>query len=67
MTTTFETNQWCVRFKRCNGCHLQSGCMVRPEEMTPIMEDGVFVDWWAIRTTAMIARELEAQNQQAAS
>ncbi|HGC1968098.1 hypothetical protein FSG09_019545 [Escherichia coli] len=26
--------------------------------MFPVMEDGKYVDKWAIRTTAMIAREL---------
>lgn len=31
---------------------------VKPEEMFPVMEDGKYVDKWAIRTTAMIAREL---------
>ncbi len=58
MTTTIDTNQWCGQFKRCNGCKLQSECMVKPEEMFPVMEDGKYVDKWAIRTTAMIAREL---------
>ncbi len=54
MTTTIDTNQWCGQFKRCNGCKLQSECMVKPEEMFPVMEDGKYVDKWAIRTTAMI-------------
>ncbi|NPG89656.1 restriction endonuclease [Escherichia coli] len=53
-------------FKRCNGCKLQSECMVKPEEMFPVMEDGKYVDKWAIRTTAMIARELGKQNNKAA-
>lgn len=65
MTTTIDTNQWCGRFKRCHGCKLQSECMVKPEEMAPIFEDGVFVDRWAIRTTAMIARELKKLNEAA--
>ncbi|ELY3386544.1 restriction endonuclease, partial [Cronobacter sakazakii] len=30
-----------------------------PDEMFPVMEDGKYVDKWAIRTTAMIERELE--------
>ena len=60
MTTTIDTNQWCGQFKRCNGC------MVKPEEMFPVMEDGKYVDKWAIRTTAMIARELGKQNNKAA-
>ena len=58
MTTTIDKNQWCGQFKRCNGCKLQSECMVKPEEMFPVMENGKYVDKWAIRTTAMIAREL---------
>ncbi|MDA4558077.1 antirestriction Ral family protein [Escherichia coli] len=29
MTTTIDKNQWCGQFKRCNGCKLQSECMVR--------------------------------------
>ena len=65
MTTTIDTNQWCGRFKRCNGCNLQSECMVRPEEMAPTMEDGIFIDRWAIRTTAMIERELKKLNKAA--
>lgn len=66
MTTTIDTNQWCGQFKRCNGCKLQSEYMVKPEEMFPVMEDGKYVDKWAIRTTAMIARELGKQNNKAA-
>ena len=62
MTTTIDTNQWCGQFKRCNGCKLQSECMVKPEEMFPVMEDGKYVDKWAIRTTALIARELGVTN-----
>ena len=50
MTTTIDKNQWCGQFKRCNGCKLQSECMVKPEEMFPVMEDGKYVDKWAIRT-----------------
>ena len=61
MTTTIDKNQWCGQFKRCNGCKLQSECMVKPEEMFPVMEEGKYVDKWAIRTTAMIARELSKQ------
>ncbi|EHY2713720.1 restriction endonuclease, partial [Escherichia coli] len=44
MTTTIDKNQWCGQFKRCNGCKLQSKCMVKPEEMFPVMEDGKYVD-----------------------
>ncbi|WP_097512551.1 antirestriction Ral family protein [Escherichia coli] len=66
MTTTIDKNQWCGQFKRCNGCKLQSECMVKPEEMFPVMEDGKYVDKWEIRTTAMIARELGKQNNKAA-
>ena len=66
MTTTIDKNQWCGQFKRFNGCKLQSECMVKPEEMFPVMEDGKYVDKWAIRTTAMIARELSKQNNKAA-
>lgn len=42
------------------------GMQVKPEEMFPVMEDGKYVDKWAIRTTAMIARELGKQNNKAA-
>lgn len=66
MTATIDKNQWCGQFERCNGCKLQSECMVKPEEMFPVMEDGKYVDKWAIRTTAMIARELGKQNNKAA-
>lgn len=38
----------------------------KPEEMFPVIEDGKYVDKWAIRTTAMIARELGKQNNKAA-
>ena len=54
MTTTIDKNQWCGQFKRCNGCKLQSEYMVKPEEMFPVMEDGKYVDKWAIRATAII-------------
>ncbi len=54
MTTTIDKNQWCGQFKRCNGCKLQSECMVKPEEMFPVS------------ATAMIARELGKQNNKAA-
>ncbi|HGD7847174.1 TPA: antirestriction Ral family protein [Escherichia coli] len=66
MTTTIDKNQWCGQFKRCSGCKLQSEYMVKPEEMFPVMEDGKYVDKWAIRTTAMIARELGKHNNKAA-
>lgn len=39
---------------------------VKPEEMFLVMEDGKYVDKWAIRTTAMIARELGKQKNKAA-
>ncbi|MFQ7388165.1 MAG: antirestriction Ral family protein [Escherichia sp.] len=64
MTTTIDTNQWCGQFKRCNDV-LQSECMVKPKKCF-VMEDGKYVDKWAIRTTAMIARELGKQNNKAA-
>ena len=67
MNTTIDTNQWCGQFTRCKGCKLDAECMVKPEEMALVIEDGKYVDRWAIRTTAMIARELEAQKKQAAS
>ncbi|MDH1171412.1 antirestriction Ral family protein [Pantoea agglomerans] len=54
------TDKWCGQFKKCNGCKLQSECMVKPEEMAPIFVDGKMVDKWAIRTTKMIERELAA-------
>ncbi|EPT7016837.1 antirestriction Ral family protein, partial [Cronobacter sakazakii] len=41
------------------GCKLDAECMVKPEEMALVREDGKIVDKWAIRTTAMIERELE--------
>ena len=63
---TIDTNQWCSQFIRCKGCKLDAECMVKPEEMALVIEDGKYVDRWAIRTTAMIARVLEAQKQQAA-
>ncbi|HGK4675211.1 TPA: antirestriction Ral family protein [Kluyvera georgiana] len=66
MAAPINTNDWCGQFKKCNGCKLQAECMVKPEEMALIKEDGKYVDRWAIRTTAMIARELEKQKQQAA-
>ncbi|ECA5870478.1 restriction endonuclease, partial [Salmonella enterica subsp. enterica serovar Rissen] len=56
MTTTIDTNQWCGRFVKCKGCKLDAECMVKPEEMALVREDGKIVDKWAIRTTAMIAR-----------
>ena len=66
MAAPINTIDWCGQFKKCNGCKLQAECMVKPEEMALIKEDGKYVDRWAIRTTAMIARELEKQKQQAA-
>ncbi|EAA6339920.1 antirestriction Ral family protein [Salmonella enterica] len=59
MATTTDTNQWCSRFVKCKGCKLDAECMVKPEEMALVRVDGKIVDKWAIRTTAMIARELE--------
>ncbi|EMC4146342.1 restriction endonuclease [Cronobacter sakazakii] len=59
MNTTIDTTQWCSRFIKCKGCKLDAECMVKPDEMFPVMEDGKYVDKWAIRTTAMIERELE--------
>lgn len=56
MATTIDTNQWCSRFVKCKGCKLDAECMVKPEEMALVREDGNIVDKWAIRTTAMIAR-----------
>lgn len=56
MTTTIDTNQWCSRFVKCKGCKLDAECMVKPEEMALVREDGKIVDKWAIRTTEMIAR-----------
>ncbi|MGV4048771.1 antirestriction Ral family protein [Citrobacter freundii] len=64
MSSTVDTNQWCGQFNRCNGCKLDAECMVKPEEMALVIEDGKYVDRWAIRTTAMIARELENQKKQ---
>lgn len=36
------------------------------EHPQDVMEDGKYVDKWAIRTTAMIAREIGKQNNKAA-
>ncbi|MBZ4137544.1 hypothetical protein JYG55_21780 [Escherichia fergusonii] len=44
MTTTIDKNQWCGQFKRCNGCKLQSECMVKPEEMFPVMDSKECID-----------------------
>lgn len=62
MTTTIDTNQWCSQFTKCKGCKLDAACMVRPEEMSLVIEDGNIVDRWAIRTTEMIAKEIEKRN-----
>ncbi|HAW1787304.1 TPA: restriction endonuclease [Escherichia coli] len=40
--------------------------MLPSSEEYRLMEDGKYVDKWAIRTTAMIARELGKQNNKAA-
>ncbi|MEH4951976.1 antirestriction Ral family protein [Escherichia coli] len=40
--------------------------LAKPEEMFPVIEDWKYVDKWAIRTTAMVARELGKQNNKAA-
>ncbi|MBO8263433.1 restriction endonuclease [Proteus mirabilis] len=61
MNMTIDTNQRCGQFKKCKGCKLDAECMVKPEEMALVKENGVIIDKWAIRTTAMIARELENQ------
>lgn len=61
MNTTIDTNEWCAQFKKCKGCKLDAECMVKPEEMALVKENGVIIDKWAIRTTAMIAKELEKQ------
>ncbi|MBW9430445.1 restriction endonuclease [Atlantibacter hermannii] len=66
MSTTIDTSQWCGQFKKCKGCKLDAECMVRPEEMSLVIEDGKIVDRWALRTTEMIAREIEKQNIRAA-
>lgn len=66
MNTTTDTNQWCSQFPKCKGCKLDAECMVKPEEMSLVRENGKVVDRWAIRTTAMIARELEKQKNRAA-
>ncbi len=43
MTTTIDTNQWCSRFVKCKGCKLDAECMVKPEEMALVREDGKIV------------------------
>ncbi len=44
MATTIDTNQWCSRFVKCKGCKLDAECMVKPEEMALVREDGNIVD-----------------------
>ncbi|MEM6050486.1 antirestriction Ral family protein [Erwinia sp. P7711] len=56
-----DVQRWCGQFKRCNGCKLQSECMVKPEDGPPYIKNGVVVDPWANRTTEMIKRELAAK------
>lgn len=46
---TIDTNQWCSQFIRCKGCKLDAECMVKPEEMSLVIENGKYVDRWAIR------------------
>ncbi|WP_109399492.1 antirestriction Ral family protein [Proteus sp. TJ1640] len=62
MNTTIDTNQWCSQFKKCKGCNLDAECMVKPEEMALVVEDGKIVDKWAVRTATMIERELKRKN-----
>ncbi len=58
--TESETSKWCSQFKKCAGCKLDSECSVGPMDKLPYIKDGVIIDPWAIRTTAMIKRELAA-------
>lgn len=62
MTTIIktETYEWCSQFNKCIGCKLESECRVGPMDKPPYVRDGVIIDPWAIRTTAMIKRELAA-------
>ncbi len=59
-TTESETARWCSQFRKCVGCKLDAECSVGPMDKLPYMKDGVIIDPWAIRTTAMIKRELAA-------
>ncbi|EHX8108565.1 DUF551 domain-containing protein [Escherichia coli] len=50
MTTTIDKNQWCGQFKRCNGCKLQSECMVTKTAVLVAVEFDRKGDWrmkWA--------------------
>ncbi|RKO75238.1 restriction endonuclease [Pectobacterium parmentieri] len=53
-----ETEKWCIQFKGCVGCKLESGCRVGPMDRNPFVKDGVIIDPWAIRTTEMIKKAL---------
>lgn len=55
---TSSTRKWCTQFVGCKGCKLDSECAVRVSDGNPYVKDGVIIDPWAIRTTAMIEREL---------
>lgn len=66
MTTTVrrelsETEKWCVQFKGCRGCKLESGCSVGPLDSNPYIKDGMIIDPWAIRTRKMILEEIKKQ------
>lgn len=55
---TSDTRRWCSQFVKCKGCKLDSECAVKVSDRNPYVKDGVIIDPWAIRTTAMIEREL---------
>lgn len=56
--------KWCSQFKGCRGCKLESECRVGALDRQPFVKDGVIIDPWAIRTTAMIERALEEQKRE---
>lgn len=60
-TTESVTTKWCSQFKKCIGCKLDSECRVGPMDKDPYIRDGVIIDPWAIRTRAMIEREMAAK------
>lgn len=56
-----ETYPWCSKFNKCNGCKLQSECMVRPEELNIVFVDGEPVDLWAARVKEMILSHINKE------
>nr|DAM64814.1 MAG TPA: antirestriction protein [Caudoviricetes sp.] len=63
---TTDTNKWCSQFVKCKGCKLDSECAVGIHDSHPYIKEGVIIDPWAIRTTAMISRALQEQENKVA-